>query len=294
MVKPVMSPKNRLPPQAPHVSVNNNNSNGNARRRSSGVHHNSAYLKNIGCGNGFMLPDRVFLYKARRSYLCGGGASGKGRLEPPPDFLNKKQSLRHRAADENKTKIASSTTVHGIGWAANKEAEGGDIAPTNKIYLVEDASYGFQPKGRAWRANNKAMSYMASSSSLQDSPPFVWGEWEAKFEAGVHFWLNVRTGECRTEISSLARAAADVQARRATTRPAAAGTTPPPPTSSLFDVLLQHQPHPVTGGCLSSAPRPPPPPREPEYYGTGSLIYDGSEVHDLLKYLDGMCGDTIE
>jgi len=221
-----------------------------------------------------MLPERVFLYKARRSYLYGNSSGHtKGRLDPPPEFQNKRQTHRHRHAEENKSKISSSAAMRNVSWAKVKEMDYNEII--NRNFAREDAAKGFQPKGRAARANNKI-------TTLPQEEPFILGEWEKLFEAGVHFWLNRRTGECRSEISSVMRLASDAHARRSSVKPGTATT--------LMDMLNSKKDR-LSGSSSPNGGTSHQTPQVPECYGTGWLVYKGNEMKDLLNYLDGLAGE---
>lgn len=47
------------------------------------------FLRDLGSGNGFMLPAQVFYYSGRRSFLYT--ETDHSKLDPPVDFMSKSQ-----------------------------------------------------------------------------------------------------------------------------------------------------------------------------------------------------------
>jgi hypothetical protein len=262
--------------------------------------HNTR-LKDLGSGNGFMLPPNVFYYSGRRSYLYPETDHDHSKVDPPEEFMNKRQVLRLRHLDDARCKLASSQKLRRIHWMVLQDADmtlvshgrpatTGEVGPRKAgAYQSEKVSYNYGPRGRG-----RGYPPSRRASDLAEEDEWSPEDWVPQFEAGVRFFTNAKTGECRETVPPppALRKPSSTSNRRPSTAPACVETlSSAPPGSSPAHSPLPGHPSPGKGPGKMLAPiavnSSSPGGQEPLGGGTGALVYDPTEFLSLMEFLDG-------
>ena len=231
----------------------------------------SSFLRDLGSGSGFLLPDRVFLYGGRRTYLYNENEQLQrscSKLDPPEDFMSKRQVYKLHKVEDNRNRIFTSVKVRRIGWVdvesrrqergiGTRTATSGDayLNSTSRKKIYQNERSGHQ-RSHSRKSRDGSMQAIAEDKEAV----LVESDWEPQFQAGVHFFVHKKTGECREHLNG---SGGPSTVRRPQTAPASLQT----PAAKMSDEALR-----IPAGEALSAQ---------------ALLYDPKECHDLLDYLEG-------
>lgn len=209
------------------------------------------------------------LYSSRRKFLV---TAGQNSLEPPDEFLTKRQAHRHHLQKvENKT-VPAPKGIFDIPSSINKERkEGKDHGPKSSNSGGQqltnfnspsksgddhgDAKHGESTTDRKKfkKTAKLVMEAVILDHHMDDAAR---AQWSDEIVAGVHVWINKSTGEVLCDPPWLAR-----------------------------KTLVQRSPSRRKVVRVIVPEDRPEPAREAEF-GTGSLVYDNKDLEDLFGMLD--------
>jgi hypothetical protein len=237
-----------------------------------------SFLRDIGSGQGFVLPPRRFFYSGRRTYLYDNDSCPA--LDPPFEFMNRRQTQRLQQVAASRARLAQSIHLRQIAWIVvedpgdqDRPLLAGEGGSRKSIYASRKSVVGGDKHGARARVRPSMKQEMATVEEREFFNP---QEWELSFEAGVYFWVHLKTGECFEDLYFHGRRAAPARACLASLRLV-------PGVRVAENVSQQRQ-----GRSASPAGQPDDETRDEDVgRGIGALAYDGRPSRELLGYLEG-------
>lgn len=222
------------------------------------------------------------LYQGRRKFLKPAG----NVLEPPQEFKTKRQSRRGK----------SNTSTEKLPPLA-----GNEIAPqhlTNVIMNTKNSFLNLRSSGD-YKNKGKGKSGKLKPLVIQHYSSIDSKDWEEQYQAGCHLFVNKNTGEVSEECPYRRDIAQVVTLKKPPMSPlkeASANPTPiNSPTRNIMLTPLQHRQvnsaanlfgtvgasggSGISTGSYRMYD-------DTDELGTGSLVYDRSELDDMLSLLD--------
>ncbi len=189
---------------------------------------------------------RVF-YANHRKYL---NPPGKSPLLPPPEFMTKKQ-CKHMRNNGFKVTTEEKKTFN-VNFIQPKKTE------------EESAQKKFK----------KVANLVKRATMVNHENHINPDDWIERFEAGVKLWINRETGDVVTEKPWVdSRDSSPFRSRSSSRQPSPSTEKRRSRSSSAAFISAPQSPQQKDE-------------RDEPGFGTGSLVYDSKDVHDLFAILD--------
>lgn len=191
-------------------------------------------------------------YEARRKYLKYDDS-----LEPPNDLKTKGQMRRfndnHRVKVNN-INMNNSDKFHLLSFHSGRKKEEPKSEVNQPLTKAAARRYEAAAKSKAIKPQTQIIIQKYSSTSPED--------WQELFQAGCHIWVKKSTGEVSTVCPWVDTEPEEIDSNT---------------TNATVTKSNNEQDEESDG--------------EIKFRGTGAMVYDGSEVNSLLKFLDRLGPD---